>query len=108
MSEVDAMEQNTIWDIVSVRHVPPPINRWRHLLVNGDKSQIDHFLEEVERRFDALGWKRDRDFEGKLNGHPDQINEFRCWTGKPTNDLHPRLCLNRTTGRRVRGGSFDF
>jgi hypothetical protein len=84
------------------------INVWRHVLVKGDKEQIDRFLDEVGRRFEGLGWLRETAFENLLNRDPHQINRFSCWASRPGTTPRVMLCLNRVTQRRVRGGSYDL
>ncbi len=84
------------------------INVWRNLLIKGQKEQIDRLLNDVEQRFSALGWSRDVSFEAQMNRPEHQVNRFYCWRSTP--DAPPRisLCLNRTTDRRIRGGTYDF
>jgi hypothetical protein len=84
------------------------IDLWRHVLVKGSKEQIDRFLDEVGRRFEALGWTRETGFEGRLNRDPHQANRFYCWVSAPDNRPHVLLCLNRATEGRVRGGTYNL
>jgi hypothetical protein len=84
------------------------IDLWRHVLVKGPKEQLDRFLDEVGRRFEALGWARETSLEGRLNGDPHQANRFYCWVSAHENRPHVRLCLNRVTERRLRGGTYDL
>src|SRR5258707_1028032 len=84
------------------------IDRWRQLLIQGEKKQIDQFLENVEQRFGTLGWKRNLIVESKLNRHPDQISHFSCWVSGHDSKPQVSLCLKRATERRVRGGTYDF
>jgi hypothetical protein len=84
------------------------IDLWRHVLVKGSKEQIDRFLNEVGRRFEALSWARETSFEGRLKRDPQQANRFYCWVSAPDNRPHVLLCLNRATERRVRGGTYDL
>jgi hypothetical protein len=83
------------------------INGWRHVLVSGEKEQIDRFLEQVGQRFEGLGWTPDRTYEANLNGQ-DRLNRFYCWISGPKSQPYVLLCLNRATDRRVRGGTFDY
>jgi hypothetical protein len=84
------------------------LNTWSHLLVKGEKVVIDRFLDQVEKRFKALGWTRDSDLEGKMNRFAYQANRFYCWASAPFSGPRVRLCLNRTTERRIRGSTYDF
>ena len=43
-----------------------------------------------------------------MNRDEHQINRFHCWTTNPDNTPRVMLCLNRTTERRVRGGTYDI
>src|SRR5579864_2380295 len=82
------------------------VDTWRHVLIRGQKDQIDRFLVQVEQRFGRLGWSRDTAVEGQLNRNKSQLNRFYCWISRPDG---PRvvLCLNRTTDRRVRSGTYN-
>jgi hypothetical protein len=84
------------------------INIWRKISVEGQKEQIDQFLSEIDQRFAALGWSRDSVIEAKFNQDEHQINHHHCWSA--IRDDRPRvmLSLNRTTERRVRGGTYDI
>jgi hypothetical protein len=84
------------------------INTWRNLLVKGAKEQIDRFLPEVGSRFERLGWSRDQKFEDLLNRTSHPINHFYCWVSSEGTFPQVMLCLNRTTDRRVRGGTYDI
>jgi hypothetical protein len=81
------------------------INIWRHVLVTGQKEQIDRFLTEVGGRFEALGWSRDTGIEGQRNRDAGQRNCFYCWDTGAESRPRVLLCLNRATDRRVRGGT---
>ncbi len=83
------------------------INIWRQILVKGQKEQIDRFLSEVGKRFEALGWSRDTSVEGQMNLDENQRNRFYCWNNSPDNSPYVLLCLNRATDRRVRGGTYN-
>jgi hypothetical protein len=84
------------------------VDIWRHVLVKGQKEQIDRFLGEVERRFEAVGWSRDSAIEGQMNRNEYQRNRFYCWVNRSDNIPPVLLCLNRATDRRVRGGAYDI
>ncbi len=84
------------------------INIWRHVLVKGEKEEIDRFLDSVEQRFRMFGWTRDSDFEGRMNRDEYQRNRFYCWASSPKNRPRVLLCLNRATDRRIRGGTYDI
>lgn len=84
------------------------INIWRHVLVKGQKEQIDGFLSEVGQRFEALGWSREPTREAQLNRGEYQRNRFYCWISGPGNRPRVLLCLNRATERRVRGGTYNL
>jgi hypothetical protein len=45
-------------------HNVDEFDMWRHVLVRGQKSQVDRFLDRVGSRFRALGWSRDVEYEG--------------------------------------------
>jgi hypothetical protein len=84
------------------------IDIWRHVLVKGQREQIDRFLGEVGQRFGVLGWSHDTIVEGQMNRNEYQRNHISCWVRN--SDQKPRvlLCLNRATDRRVRGGAYDI
>jgi hypothetical protein len=84
------------------------VNIWRHVLVKGQREQIDRFLRDAQQRFEALGWSQDPASEGRMNRGEYRRNRFYCWISRP--NIKPRvlLCLNRTTDRRVRGGTYDL
>ncbi len=84
------------------------INSWRHVLIKGQKDQIERFLQEVGQRFEGLGWSREPNLEAQLNRAEHQINRFYCWISSPDNKPRVLLCLNRTTERRVRGGTYNI
>ncbi len=84
------------------------INIWRHVVVKGQKEEIDRFLDRVEQRFKALGWTRDSVFERQMNRGEYQRNRFYCWASSPSNRPRILLCLNRATERRIRGGAYDI
>jgi hypothetical protein len=84
------------------------INIWRHVLVKGPKEQIDRFMAEVGKRFEGLGWSREATFQALLNRDPHQINRPHCWVSAQGTLPRVLLCLNRTTDRRVRGGTYDL
>jgi hypothetical protein len=85
------------------------INIWRHVLVKGRQAeQIDRFLEEVGKRFEALGWSRDTIIEGQMNRDEHQRNRFYCWISGAGPRPRVLLCLNRSTDRRVRGGTYSL
>jgi hypothetical protein len=92
----------------SVRSNPlEVINIWRNISVRGQKEQIDRFLGEVDQRFAGMGWSRSSVIEAGMNRDEHQINRFHCWNTNPDNVPRVMLCLNRTTERRVRGGTYD-
>jgi hypothetical protein len=85
------------------------INIWRHVLVKGRQAeQIDRFLDEAGKKFESLGWSRDTVLERQMNRDEHQRNRFYCWIGGPGPRPLVRLCLNRTTDRRVRGGTYSL
>ncbi|MBI1914955.1 MAG: hypothetical protein HYS12_09505 [Planctomycetes bacterium] len=84
------------------------INTWRHVLVKGQKDQIDRFLDQVEQRFGTLGWSRDMAVEDQMNRGEFQQNRFYGWTGGPDSRPRALLCLNRATDRRIRGGTYKI
>jgi hypothetical protein len=84
------------------------VNIWRQLLVKGQKEQIDRFMDEVAKRFESLGWSREADSEALLNRPPHQVNRLYCWASGQGHLPRVLLCLNRTTDRRVRGGTYDL
>jgi hypothetical protein len=93
------------------------INIWRQVLVNGQKEQLDRFLDEIGKRFEGLGWSREPKAEDRLNRvprfeefpqiTPHQLNRFYCWVSGQGATPRVMLCLNRATQRRVRGGTYD-
>jgi hypothetical protein len=83
------------------------INRWRNMLVRGQKKEIDEFLTETESRFKGKGWARDENREAKMNRDKHQLNRFYCWLGRYGNKPQVVLCLNRATDKRVRGSTYD-
>ncbi len=84
------------------------INIWRNISVKGQKEQIDRFLSEIDQRFAGVGWSRESVFEAKMNRDEPQINRFHCWSTTPGNTPRVMLCLNRTTERRIRGGTYNI
>ena len=84
------------------------INTWRHVLLMGQKEEIDRFLDQVEQRFKALGWTRDSVVEGQMNRNEYQLNRIYCWASSPHNGPRVLLCLNRATERRIRGSTYDI
>jgi hypothetical protein len=78
------------------------INTWRHVLIRGESDQIERFLDEVGRQFERLGWapasleERQREYQ--------RSRRASCWTSGPDSRPRVRLCLERATNRRVRGG----
>jgi hypothetical protein len=84
------------------------INIWRNIAVKGQKEQIDRFLSEVDQRFAGTGWSRDFVMEAQWNRDEHQRNTFQCWSTNPDNLPRVMLCLNRTTERWVRGGTYDI
>jgi hypothetical protein len=84
------------------------VNVWRQVLVRGQKEQLDRFMVEVERRFEALGWSREVTLEARFNSNPHQINHLYCWVSGQGALPRVLLCLNRATDRRVRGGTYDL
>jgi hypothetical protein len=84
------------------------VNSWRHVLVKGQKAQLDRYMREVDKRFIGLGWSRDKNVEDQLNRTPHQINRFHCWVSGESTFPRIMLCLNRATDRRVRGGTYDL
>ena len=84
------------------------VNSWRQVLVKGQKSQIDRFMDEVGKRFEALGWSREATYETLFNRDPHQINYLHCWVSAQGTFPRILLCLNRATERRVRGGTYDL
>ena len=84
------------------------INTWRHVLLMGQKEEIDRFLDQVEQRFKALGWTRDSVVEGQMNRNEYQLNRIYCWASSPHNGPRLLLCLNRATERRIRGSTYDI
>jgi hypothetical protein len=83
------------------------IDLWRKILVRGKKEEIDRFLAEVESRFKAKGWARDEDREANMTRDERQLNRFYCWVGTNGDKPLVMLCLKRSTGRRVRGSTYD-
>ena len=84
------------------------LNVWRQVLVKGPKAQIDRFMDEVGKRFEALGWSREATFEALFNRTPHQVNYLHCWVSGQGTFPRVLLCLNRATERRVRGGTYDL
>jgi hypothetical protein len=84
------------------------IQVWRNISVHGQKEQIDRFLSEIDQRFAGVGWSRESDMEAKMNRDEAQINRFHCWSTTPGYTPRVMLCLNRTTERRIRGGTYDI
>jgi hypothetical protein len=84
------------------------INVWRNISVKGKKEQIDRFLSEIDQRFVGIGWSRESVFEPEMNRDETQINRFYCWSTNPDSTPRVMLCLNRTTERQVRGGTYNY
>jgi hypothetical protein len=84
------------------------IKSWRHVLVKGPKTHLDHYMRELDKRFVGLGWSRDKGLEERLNRPPHQINRFHCWVSGENTFPRVVLCLNRATDRRVRGGTYEL
>ena len=84
------------------------INIWRQVLIQGQKHQIDTFLNEVQKRFESLGWSRDTVLETQWNSREHQRNHFFCWASGPEQSPGVMLCLNRASDSRVRGGTYDL
>jgi hypothetical protein len=84
------------------------VNSWRQVLVRGEKAQIDRFMDEVAKRFKALGWSREAAYEALFNRDSHQINYLHCWVSGQGTLPRVLLCLNRATERRVRGGTYDL
>jgi hypothetical protein len=84
------------------------VNSWRHVLVKGQKAQLDRYMREVDERFIGLGWSRDKSAEIQPNQTPHQINRFHCWVSGESAFPRVMLCLNRATDRRVRGGTYEL
>lgn len=83
------------------------INIWRHMLVKGERLQVDLFLEEVGRRFEAIGWSRDQSIEWQMDPNEHQRQRYYCWTSTAGHQPRVLLCLNRVTDRRVQGGTYN-
>ncbi len=81
---------------------------WRRITVEGQKEQIDQFLSEIDQRFAGAAWSRDSVLEAALNRDESQRNRFYCWRTNADTSPHTMLCLNRATGRRIRGGTYDI
>lgn len=84
------------------------VNIWRQILVKGPKAQIDRFMDEVGKRFEALGWSREARYEAIFNRDPHPSNYLHCWVSEQGTFPRVLLCLNRATDRRVRGGTYDL
>lgn len=84
------------------------VNSWRCVLVKGQKTQLDRFMHELDKRFTGLGWSRDKNSEDQLNTTPHQINRFHCWVSGESTFPRVMLCLNRATDQRIRGGTYDL
>ena len=83
------------------------INIWRNISVKGHKEQIDRFLRNRSTiRGDGL--VRNSVIEAEMNRDEHQMNRFHCWSTNPDNMPRVMLCLNRTTERRVRGGTYNI
>jgi len=84
------------------------INAWRHVLVPGQKEQLDRFLDEAGRRFEGLGWSRDAQLDNPRNRTQPQSSRFYCWVSGQGTTPRVMLCLSRATERRVRGGTYEL
>lgn len=84
------------------------VNSWRHVLVKGQKTELDSYMREVGKRFIGLGWSRDKKFEDLHNRTSHQMNRFHCWVSGEGSFPRVMLCLNRATDHRVRGGTYDL
>jgi hypothetical protein len=84
------------------------IHIWRRVLVLGQEEDIDQFLTDVNTRFEALGWSPNMSIERQMNNSAYPLNRFYCWSTGTGREYSVLLCLNRTSDRRVRGGTYDI
>jgi hypothetical protein len=84
------------------------IDIWRHILIKGQKEQIDQVIAQIGQRFEALGWRREAEFERHSNRSPDQIGTVHCWSGSAGNGPEVLLSLARTTAPSLRGGTYNL
>ena len=76
-----------------------PLRDWRSSLYRGDPAAIDRFLDAIDATL-APGCVRDSEYE-RTRLRPDRI---RCYLFDRTGDAAVRVCLQRVTTTRVRGG----
>ncbi len=76
-----------------------PLRDWRFALYRGDPAVVDRFLNGIDASL-LPGWVRDRDYE-RTRSQPDRS---RCYTFDHAGDAAVRVCLERVSARRVRGG----
>lgn len=79
-----------------------------HLLILGQKEQIDRFIGEVEQRFEAIGWTATTAYESQLHRNPQQLNRSYYWISGPGNSPHILLHMNRETERSIRGVTYNI
>jgi hypothetical protein len=82
------------------------INTWRNVRVQGPKGQIQRFLTEVSKRFEALGWSREANLEAQLTHDGNRRHRLYGWINSPGSKPHVVLFLCRETDRRVRGDAY--
>jgi hypothetical protein len=76
-----------------------PLRDWRASLYRGVSAVMDRFLDAIDATV-SPGWLRDREYE-RTRLRPDRI---RCYMYDRPGDAAVRVCLQRVTTTRVRGG----
>jgi hypothetical protein len=76
------------------------------VLIRGEKGQLDRVLDQVERRFEGIGWIRDTSREAQMTRKEHPHDRFYCWSNGPNARPQVLLCLNRASDRRIRGATY--